>query len=160
MRRRVGNSEFVYVVFTSNIQNEMQTKDRRLKLIRKFFAVTAAAFMLMVGSQMASAAVSAPEAASKAPVTAATTDGSYKVAQNNRRARNRGNRGNRRRGNRGRNVGIGLGLGLGALALGAGIAASRDRGAHRSCRRVERRCANRHGWETRRWYHCVEDRGC
>ena len=61
--------------------------------------------MLMVGSQMASAAVSAPEAASKAPVTAATTDGSYKVAQNNRRARNRGNRGNRggrRGGNRGR----------------------------------------------------------
>ena len=131
-------------------------------MIRKFFAVTAAAFMLMVGSQMASAAVSAPEAASKAPVTAATTDGSYKVAQNNRRARNRGNRGNRgRRGrNRGRNLGIGLGIGLGALALGAAAAASRDRGAHRSCRRVERRCANRHGWETRRWFNCVEDRGC
>jgi hypothetical protein len=132
-------------------------------LIRKFFAVTAAAFMLMVGSQIASAAVSAPEAASKAPVSAATTDGSYKVAQNNRRARNRGNRGNRRgrRGrNRGRDLGIGLGIGLGALALGAAAASSRDRGAHSSCRRVERRCARRHGWETRRWFNCVEDRGC
>ncbi len=121
-------------------------------MFRKLFVTSATAIMLMAGSQMVSAAAVAPEAVSQAPVTNAAADGSYKVARNHRRGR-RGR-------NRGRNVGIGLGIGLGALALGAGIAASRDRGAHRSCRRVERRCANRYGWETRRWFHCVEDRGC
>ncbi len=122
-------------------------------MIRKFFAITATAMLLMAGSQMASAAAVAPETVTKAPATTSAADGSYKVARSHRRGRGR-----RRGRNRGRNLGIGLGLG--ALALGAGIAASRDRGAHRSCRRVERRCANRHGWETRRWYNCVEDRGC
>jgi len=130
-------------------------------LIRKFFAVSATALMLMAGSQATSATATAPQVTGKAPLSTITADGSYKIAQNTRRRGNRNRRG--RRGNRGRNLGIGLGIAAGAALLGAGIAASRERDEYRgrrSCRRVERRCARRHGWETRRWFNCVEDRGC
>lgn len=131
-------------------------------MIRKLFAVSATALMLMAGSQVASATATAPQVTGKAPVSTITADGSYKIAQNNRKARKR-NRNRKRRGNRGRNLGIGLGIAAGAIALGAAAAAARDRDetrSERSCRRVERKCARRHGWETRRWENCVDDRGC
>jgi hypothetical protein len=108
--------------------------------------------MLTFGAQGASATTVSPEIHSKAPVTSTSTaDGSFKVAQ--RRNRGRGGRG------RGRGFGRGaaIGIGLGALALGVAAAAASE---GRSCRRVENRCARRHGWETRRWFNCVEDRGC
>ncbi|NNJ75598.1 MAG: hypothetical protein HKP56_10595 [Anderseniella sp.] len=132
-------------------------------MIRKLLAVSATALMLMAGSQVASATATAPQVTGKAPVSTITADGSYKIAQNTRRARNRNRNRRGRRGNRGRNLGIGLGIAAGAIALGAAAAAARDRDEYRgrrSCRRVERRCARRHGWETRRWFNCVEDRGC
>ncbi|NNJ75599.1 MAG: hypothetical protein HKP56_10600, partial [Anderseniella sp.] len=53
-----------------------------------------------------------------------------------------------------------LGLAAGAIAIGAAAAAAREREEYRACRRVEKRCGRRHGWETRRWYRCVENRGC
>lgn len=119
-------------------------------MIRKLFAVSATALMLMAVPHSASAVSTAPEMTSKAPVSKAAPDGSYKIAKKKR---------NRRR-NRGRNLGIGLAIGAGALALGAAAAAARDREEYGSCRRVERRCARRYGWETRRWFNCVEDRDC
>ncbi|MEP0330633.1 MAG: hypothetical protein ABJM26_19485 [Anderseniella sp.] len=125
-------------------------------MIRRLFVVSAAALMLMAGSQGASAAANAPGTAAKTPIAAHSADGSYKVAK---KARNR-NRRNRRKRNRRRNMGIGLGLAAGAIAIGAAAAAAREREEYRACRRVERRCARRHGWETRRWYRCVENRGC
>lgn len=109
--------------------------------------------MLMAGSQAVSAKMVAPEAFNKAPVSTSKSDDSYKIAKKKRRGRNR-------RSGRRRNLGIGLGLAAGALALGAAAAAAREREEYGACRRVERRCARRHGWETRRWYNCVEDRGC
>ena len=111
--------------------------------------------MLMAGSQAASATATAPQVTGKAPVSTITADGSYKIARNHRK---RGHHGNR-----GRNLGIGLGIAAGAIALGAAAAAARDHDetrGERSCRRVERKCARRHGWESRRWYRCVDNRGC
>ncbi|WP_337659886.1 hypothetical protein [Anderseniella sp. Alg231-50] len=128
-------------------------------MVRKLFAVSATALMLMAGSQIASAAAIAPGVAVKAPIAAPAADGSYKVAKKQRRARNRIRR-NRRKRNRRRNLGIGLGLTAGAIAIGAVAAAAREREEYRACRRIERRCARRHGWETRRWYRCVENRDC
>ena len=125
-------------------------------MIRRLFVVSAAALMLMAGSQVASAAGNAPGTAAKTPIAAKAADGSYKVAN---KARKRIRR-NRRKRNRTRNLGIGLGLAAGASAIGAAAAAAREREEYRACRRVERRCARRHGWETRRWYRCVENRGC
>ena len=121
-------------------------------MIKKMLAVSATTLMLMASSQTASATIMAPEAFNKAPVSTSGADGSYKVAKNKRKR-------NRRK-NRRLNLGIGLGLAAGAIALGAAAAAARDREEYGACRRVERRCARRHGWETRRWYNCVEDRGC
>jgi hypothetical protein len=130
--------------------------------------MTAAAAVLMfnVNTLTASAYTPMPEVAAKAPVTA-PADGSYKVAQRVRvsgvpwrSAQRGGRRGGR---NRGRNIGLGIAagiIGLGAAAAAAD-AARRDRRRYRGrCERVERRCARRHGWETRRWFWCVEDRGC
>ncbi|MEO9873699.1 MAG: hypothetical protein ABJF69_02680, partial [Anderseniella sp.] len=79
-------------------------------MIRRLFVVSAAALMLMAGSQGASAAANAPGTAAKTPIAAHSADGSYKVAK---KARNR-NRRNRRKRNRRRNMGIGLGLAAGA----------------------------------------------
>jgi hypothetical protein len=65
----------------------------------------------------------------------------------------RRNRGGRRGSNRGRNIGLGIAagiIGLGAAAAAAD-AARRDRRRYGRCERVERRCARRHGWETRRF---------
>lgn len=125
-------------------------------MIRRLFVVSATAVMLFAGSQAASAAAVTPETGVKAPVAAHAADGSYKVAdkKRNRIRRNKRNR------NRKRNLGIGLGLAAGAIAIGAAAAAAREREEYRACRRVERRCSRRHGWETRRWYRCVENRGC
>ena len=134
-------------------------KDRSLKLIRRLFVVSAAALMLIAGSQAVSAAAATPGTALKTPIAAHVADGSYRVAEKGRRARNRIRR-NRRNRNRKRNLGIGLGLTAGAIAIGAAAAAAREREEYRACRRVERRCGRRHGWETRRWYRCVENRGC
>lgn len=125
-------------------------------MIRKLFVVSAAALLLMAGSQVASAAANAPGTAAKTPIAAQAADGSYKVAK---KARKRIRR-NRRKRNRRRNLGIGLGLAAGAIAIGAAAAAAREREEYRACRRIERRCARRHGWETRRWYRCVENRDC
>lgn len=127
-------------------------------MIKKLLAVSATTLMLMAGSQAASAKTVAPEVFNKAPISATKADSSYKIAKNKGRTQNR-NRRNRRR-NRGSNWGIGLGLAAGAIALGAAAAAARDREEYGACRRVESRCARRHGWETRRWYNCVEDRDC
>jgi len=121
-------------------------------------AVSATTLMLIAGSQAASAITVAPEVFNKAPMSTTKADGSYKVAKAKPRARNRIRR--NRRNNKRRNLGIGLGLAAGAIALGAAAAAARDREEYGSCRRVERSCARRHGWETRRWDNCVEDRGC
>ena len=137
----------------------MQTEDRSLKLIKKALAVSVASLMLLAGSQTASANTLAPAVinqAPTAPVNAAKADGSYTVA-----AAKRGNRYRRhhRRQTR-RNLAIGLGLAAGAIALGAAAATAREREQYGACRRIERRCARRFGWETRRWFNCVEDRGC
>ena len=117
-------------------------------MIRRLFVVSAAAVMLIAGSQAASAAAAAPGTALKTPIATHAVDGSYKIAD---KTRNR---------NRKRNLGIGLGLAAGAIAIGAAAAAAREREEYRTCRHIERRCARRHGWETRRWYRCVENRGC
>lgn len=128
-------------------------------MIRKLFAVPAAALMLMAGSQVASAAATAPGMTAWTPIAAHAMDGSYKIANKERKSRNRIRRNKRNRTKR-RNLGIGLGLAAGAIAIGAAAAAAREREEYRACRRVERRCARRHGWETRRWYRCVENRDC
>lgn len=127
--------------------------------------MTAAAAVLMfnVNTPTASAYSPMPEVSAKAPVTT-PADGSYKLAQRVRRGnRVRRNRGGRRGGrNRGRNIGLGIAagiIGLGAAAAAA-EAAQRDRRRYGRCERVERRCARRHGWETRRFFWCVDDRGC
>jgi len=132
--------------------------DRSLKLIRKLLAVSAMSLMLLAGSQVASAETVAPEAFSKAPTSTSQSDGSYKVAKTKNSHRRRHRR-NHRRYNQ-RNLGIGLGLAAGIIALGAAAAAAREREEYGTCRRIERGCARRHGWETRRWFNCVEDRGC
>lgn len=126
-------------------------------MIRRLFVVSATALMLMAGSQVASAAATAPGIAAQAPIAAPAADGSYKIAIKERRVRNRIRRNKR---NRRRNLGIGLGLAAGAIAIGAAAAAAREREEYRACRRIERRCARRHGWETRKWYRCVENRDC
>ena len=128
--------------------------DRSLKLIRRLFVVSATAAMLIAGSLAASAATDIPATATQAPIAAPAADGSYKVADKKRKRRNK------RKRNRRRNLGIVLGLAAGAIAIGAAAAAAREREEYRACRRVERRCGRRHGWETRRWYRCVENRGC
>ncbi|MDX1716589.1 MAG: hypothetical protein R3287_06745 [Anderseniella sp.] len=120
--------------------------------------MTAAAAVLMfnVNTLTASAYSPMPEVSAKAPVSAPAADGSYKVAHRI------GRRHSHRRSNRGRNIGLGIAagvIGLGAAAAAAD-AARRDRRRYGRCERVERRCARRHGWETRRWYWCVDDRGC
>lgn len=122
-------------------------------MIRRLFVVPATAAMLIAGSQAASAAAATPGTALKTPIAAHAADGSYKVADKNR------NRVRRNR-NRKRKQGIGLGLAAGVIAIGAAAAVAREREEYRTCRRVERRCARRHGWETRRWYRCVENRDC
>ncbi len=126
-------------------------------MLRRLPAVTATALLVMVGSLAASAAAAAPDIAERAPVAKSSGDGSYKVARDTRRARQR------RRKIRRELDDIGSGIVEGFLALGAAAAAARDHKAFRrdrSCRRVERRYANRHGWETRRWENCVDSRGC
>ncbi len=133
-------------------------------MIRKLCAASVTALMLVAGSQSASAAAAAPGAAARPAIVTDASPGSYKVAKNERRASNRirrnKHRRNKRKRNRSRNLGIGLGLAAGAIAIGAAAAAAREREEYRACRRIERRCARRHGWETRRWYRCVEDRDC
>ena len=126
-------------------------------MIRKLFAVSAAVLMLAAGSPGASASATAPAIAAQPSVATHALPGSYKIAKKERRARNRIRRNKR---NRRRNLGIGLGLAAGAIAIGAAAAAAREREEYRACRRIERRCARRHGWETRRWYRCVENRDC
>ncbi|MEO1160744.1 MAG: hypothetical protein AAFW74_09865 [Pseudomonadota bacterium] len=126
-------------------------------MFRKLSAVAATALIVTAGSQIVSAAVVAPEIADRAPVSKTVSDGSYKVARDTRRARER------RRKIRRELDDIGTGIVEGFLALGAAAAAARDHKVFRrdrSCRRIERRCAKRHGWETRRWENCVENRGC
>ena len=143
-------------MFPAICREQIQLKDRSLKLIRKVLAVSATALMVMAGSQAATAKTVVPDTFQKAPVGAVKADGSYKVARAKRRYRYSRNR----RRNARRNLGIGLGLAAGAIALGAAAAAAREREQYGACRRIERRCARRFGWETRRWYNCVEDRGC
>lgn len=135
-------------------------------MIKELIIGSASAFILTFGMQGASAATVAPELHSQPPATTTSTaDGGFKVAGKARRANphppRRANPNPARRANpRGRRN-FGIGLGLGAFALGAAAAAAEDRRhSRRSCRRVERRCARRHGWETRRWFRCVEDRDC
>lgn len=126
-------------------------------MLMRLPAVAATALIVMMGSQWASAAVVAPEVAEKAAASMSSGDGSYKVARDTRRARER------RRKIRRELDDIGTGIVEGFLALGAAAAAARDHKVFRrdrSCRRVERRCAKRHGWENRRWENCVENRGC
>lgn len=66
--------------------------------------------------------------------------------------------------------GVALGIGLGALAVGAAAAAAHDRNRYyrdeeynyyegRAYRRAAHRCADRYGWETRRWYRCMDRQG-
>ena len=120
-------------------------------------AVAVAALVVMAGAQAASAAKAAPEIAQGLAVGKAAGDGSYKIARDTRRARKRRERIRRELDD------IGTGFIEGFMALGAAAAAARDHKIFRrdrSCRRVERRCASRHGWETRRWENCVERRGC
>ena len=114
--------------------------------------------MLLAGTQVVSAETVAPEASTKAPVGTSQSHGSYKVAKAKNSHRRRHRR-NRRRYNQ-RNLDIGLGLAAGVIALGAAAAAAREREEYGACRRTERHCARRYGWETRRWYNCVEDLGC
>lgn len=126
-------------------------------MFRKLLAVATTALIVVAGSQVASASVVAPEIADRAAIGKTTDDGSYKVARDTRRARKR------RQKIRRELDGIGTGIVEGFLALGAAAAAARDHKVFRrdrSCRRVERRCARRHGWETRRWDNCVANRGC
>ncbi|MEE4239245.1 MAG: hypothetical protein V2I51_21200 [Anderseniella sp.] len=64
---------------------------------------------------------------------------------------------------------VALGVGLGALAIGAAAAAAHDRRYYeeedyeyrggRAYRRAANRCADRYGWETRRWYRCMDRQG-
>jgi hypothetical protein len=66
---------------------------------------------------------------------------------------------------------IGLGVGLGAIALGAAAASANarhrdyydddyyDYRSSRAYRRAANRCADRFGWETRRWYRCMDRAG-
>ena len=141
-------------------------------MIKQLIIGSASAFILTFGIQGASAATVAPELHSQAPATTnPIVDGGFKVAGKARRANPPGRRTNppgrranppgRRTNPPGRRGNYGIGLGLGAVALGAAAAAAEDRHrSRRSCRRVERRCANRYGWETRRWFRCVEDRDC
>jgi len=126
-------------------------------LLRRLSAVAATALLLMMVGSLAASAVVTLDGADRAPVAKSLGDGSYKVARDTRRARQR------RRKIRRELDDIGTGIVEGFLALGAAAAAARDHKVFRrdrSCRRVERRCANRHGWETRRWENCVENRGC
>ncbi|WP_108880007.1 hypothetical protein [Anderseniella sp. Alg231-50] len=126
-------------------------------MFRKLSAVAATALIVTAGSQIASAAVVLPGIADRAPLSKSVSGGSYKVARDTRRARER------RRKIRRELDDIGTGIMEGFLALGAAAAAARDHKVFRrdrSCRRIERRCAKRHGWETRRWENCVENRGC
>ena len=126
-------------------------------MFAKLPVVAATAIVLLVGSQTASAAVVVPELADRPKLGNSAKDGSYKVARDTRRARKRREKIRRELDN------IGTGIVEGFLALGAAAAAARDHKVFRrdrSCRRVERRCARRHGWETRRWENCVEKRGC
>jgi len=66
--------------------------------------------------------------------------------------------------------GIALGVGLGALAICAAAAAAHDRRYYgdgdyyeyresRAYRRAANRCADRYGWETRRWHRCMDRQG-
>ncbi|MEM9473232.1 MAG: hypothetical protein AAGA00_14855 [Pseudomonadota bacterium] len=126
-------------------------------MLAKFPAVAVTAFIVMAGSQIASATAVAPEVAERPQVGSGAGDGSYKLARDTRRARKRRERIRRELDN------IGTGFIEGFMALGAAAAAARDHKVFRrdrSCRRIERRCARRHGWETRRWENCVERRGC
>ncbi len=126
-------------------------------MLAKFPVVAVTALIVMAGSQIASATAVAPEVAERPQVGKGVGDGSYKVARDTRRARKRRERIRRELDN------IGTGFIEGFMALGAAAAAARDHRVFRrdrSCRRVERRCARRHGWETRRWENCVERRGC
>ena len=65
---------------------------------------------------------------------------------------------------------IGLGVGLGMLAIGAAAASASAREreyyddeyyyrGNRAYRRAAQRCADRYGWETRRWYRCMDRQG-
>jgi hypothetical protein len=161
-----------------------------MRMFKKFVIVSAATLLIGAGLQSASAYTPMPELAAKAPAPSTEADGSYKVAQDTHKFRfrgtakispdpslagqsdSRGNNGNevrkgkRNRGN-GNNTGRNVGLGVAAGIIGLGIAAAaadadrrNERGGRRSCRRVERRCAEDFGWETRRWFRCVERRGC
>ncbi len=121
-------------------------------MLKNFLIASAVALLISAGAQTASAYSPMPEVTAKAPVTAPAADGSYKVAH----------RTGRRHSHRGRDAAIGLGVAGAIIGLGAAAAAAearRDRGP-RYCRRVERRCADDWGWETRRWFRCVERRGC
>ena len=120
-------------------------------MFKKFMIASAATLLISAGAQTASAYTAMPEVAAKAPVSAPAADGSYKVAH----------RTGRRHSHTGRNVGLGIATGIIGLGIAAAAAdaARRDRGP-RYCRRVERRCADDWGWETRRWFRCVERRGC
>jgi len=119
-------------------------------MTRKILTISATALLLTIGVQGVSAATVSPEVHNKALV-ASTTDGSYKLAWH---------KGKKHKLSTGAKVGIGIGaFALGAAAAAAAADDRRYRGRG-SCRNVERRCARRHGWETRRWYWCVEDRGC
>ncbi|MEO9873700.1 MAG: hypothetical protein ABJM26_19480 [Anderseniella sp.] len=126
-------------------------------MFRRLSAIAATALLVMAGSLTASAAAVAPDVADRTSVARSPGDGSYKVARDTRRARQRRRRIRRELDD------IGSGIVEGFLALGAAAAAARDHKVFRrdrSCRRVERRCAKRHGWETRRWENCVGKRGC
>ncbi len=126
-------------------------------MLRRLSAVAATALLLMMVGSLAVSAVVTPDGADRALVAKSLGDGSYRIARDTRRARQR------RRKIRRELDDIGSGIVEGFLALGAAAAAARDHKAFRrdrSCRRVERRCANRHGWETRRWENCVDSRGC
>jgi hypothetical protein len=120
-------------------------------MIRKILTISATALLLTIGAQGASAATVSPEVHNKAPVVS-TADGNVKVAWH---------KGKKHKLSTGAKVGIGIGaFALGAAAAAAAADDRRYRGREGSCNRVERRCARRHGWETRRFYWCVEDRGC
>lgn len=126
-------------------------------MFRRLSAVAAIALITITVSQAVSATAVGPDIADRALVSKGAGDGSYKVARDTRRARQRRRKIRRELDN------IGTGIVAGFLALGAAAAAARDHKVFRrdrSCRRVERRCARRHGWETRRWENCVENRGC
>ena len=126
-------------------------------MLAKLPAVAVTALAVMAGSQIASATAVAPEVAEGPQVGKGAGDGSYRVARDTRRARERRARIRRELDN------IGTGFIEGFMALGAAAAAARDHKVFRRdrlCRRIERRCARRHGWETRKWENCVERRGC